>query len=384
MARMNLRTFLTSEFRKKRFINAVLKMKEDGIYQIFVDWHGNTDVGNVAHANVSFLAWHRIYIRLFELELQKADEAILPAEGNSAEGIPPLLIREILDLPYWDYLDYNSSDSSLDRGRMWRADFLGSAENSPPYEVITGSFRADKANNIYTLWPIISRSPNSIIADLMLSNFTYDPGTRPGPWLKRRLGNSNSNLPVSLEINKTIRKRVFDDNYFCYSPGDPENSTGNSHRQVLEGFFPTGAFLDPRRDSQMHNGVHMWIGGHMGSVPTAPNDPVFFLHHCNIDRLWAKWQLRHNTSPQQYPTDAEINNVRTNPGASGKLNPNAKQKAEPLIPWGNDSQNWTKPDGTVLFSTNAYSAADVLNWANMSGGLGSYDYDDVNSRSIQF
>ena len=23
---------------------------------------------------------------------------------------------------------------------------------------------------------------------------------------------------------------------------------------------------------------------------TSPNDPIFFLHHCNVDRLWAKWQ----------------------------------------------------------------------------------------------
>jgi tyrosinase len=27
----------------------------------------------------------------------------------------------------------------------------------------------------------------------------------------------------------------------------------------------------------------------MGSVPWAANDPVFWLHHCNIDRLWASW-----------------------------------------------------------------------------------------------
>ncbi len=25
----------------------------------------------------------------------------------------------------------------------------------------------------------------------------------------------------------------------------------------------------------------------------SPNDPVFFLHHCNIDRLWARWQATH-------------------------------------------------------------------------------------------
>ena len=25
----------------------------------------------------------------------------------------------------------------------------------------------------------------------------------------------------------------------------------------------------------------------------SPNDPVFFLHHCNIDRIWAAWQARY-------------------------------------------------------------------------------------------
>ena len=34
---------------------------------------------------------------------------------------------------------------------------------------------------------------------------------------------------------------------------------------------------------------------------TSPNDPVFFLHHANIDRLWAKWQERHGTT---FPADA--------------------------------------------------------------------------------
>ena len=25
-------------------------------------------------------------------------------------------------------------------------------------------------------------------------------------------------------------------------------------------------------------------------LPTSPNDPVFFLHSCNLDRLWNLWQ----------------------------------------------------------------------------------------------
>jgi tyrosinase len=35
--------------------------------------------------------------------------------------------------------------------------------------------------------------------------------------------------------------------------------------------------------------VHLWIGGSMAPM-TSPNDPVFFLHHCFIDKVWADWQ----------------------------------------------------------------------------------------------
>jgi tyrosinase len=30
----------------------------------------------------------------------------------------------------------------------------------------------------------------------------------------------------------------------------------------------------------------------MGSVPTAPADPIFWMHHANLDRLWWQWQNR--------------------------------------------------------------------------------------------
>jgi tyrosinase len=42
-------------------------------------------------------------------------------------------------------------------------------------------------------------------------------------------------------------------------------------------------------DSNLHGAVHGLIGGDMGIVPTAGNDPIFWLHHCNIDRLWVSW-----------------------------------------------------------------------------------------------
>jgi hypothetical protein len=38
-----------------------------------------------------------------------------------------------------------------------------------------------------------------------------------------------------------------------------------------------------------HGAVHVSIGGNMGNFAGAGHDPIFWLHHCNIDRLWEKW-----------------------------------------------------------------------------------------------
>ena len=43
----------------------------------------------------------------------------------------------------------------------------------------------------------------------------------------------------------------------------------------------------------VHGGVHVRTGGDMSSVPSAGYDPIFYLHHANIDRLWADWQAAH-------------------------------------------------------------------------------------------
>jgi hypothetical protein len=42
-------------------------------------------------------------------------------------------------------------------------------------------------------------------------------------------------------------------------------------------------------ESPYHNMVHVGVGGDMGQVPLAAKDPVFWLHHCNVDRLWSLW-----------------------------------------------------------------------------------------------
>jgi hypothetical protein len=53
-------------------------------------------------------------------------------------------------------------------------------------------------------------------------------------------------------------------------------------------------------DLGLHSTVHVGVGdaSHgMGLIPGAANDPLFWLHHCNIDRLWASWNAAGNANP---------------------------------------------------------------------------------------
>ncbi|MEA2195367.1 MAG: tyrosinase, partial [Solirubrobacteraceae bacterium] len=54
----------------------------------------------------------------------------------------------------------------------------------------------------------------------------------------------------------------------------------------------------------IHNGVHVWVGGTMGAITTSAYDPVFWAHHTMIDRIWRLWQLRH---PGSGPPPALLN-----------------------------------------------------------------------------
>jgi tyrosinase len=44
--------------------------------------------------------------------------------------------------------------------------------------------------------------------------------------------------------------------------------------------------FSPSLEESPHAQVHVFLGGDMGSVPTSARDPIFWLHHCNIDPLW--------------------------------------------------------------------------------------------------
>jgi tyrosinase len=52
-------------------------------------------------------------------------------------------------------------------------------------------------------------------------------------------------------------------------------------------------------DQGVHGNVHVFVGNGqgMGSVPWAANDPVFWMHHCNIDRIWVSWNASGHANP---------------------------------------------------------------------------------------
>lgn len=55
-----------------------------------------------------------------------------------------------------------------------------------------------------------------------------------------------------------------------------------------------------------HGGVHGRTGGNMSSVAYAGFDPIFYLHHANVDRLWAIWQKNHPVSLPSNEANLEL------------------------------------------------------------------------------
>jgi peroxiredoxin/N-acetylneuraminic acid mutarotase len=61
---------------------------------------------------------------------------------------------------------------------------------------------------------------------------------------------------------------------------------------------PTGSLgFCPRFDQNPHFFTHIALGGDMADFATVGGDPLFYLHHCNLDRIWESWNRLGNTNP---------------------------------------------------------------------------------------
>ena len=74
----------------------------------------------------------------------------------------------------------------------------------------------------------------------------------------------------------------------------------NNNALAQSAYSPVGAVPGCLKlDGELHGRVHVQTGNNvgMGSIAWAANDPIFWMHHCNIDRLWASWNAGGRANP---------------------------------------------------------------------------------------
>jgi tyrosinase len=239
----------------QRLTQAFNTLKANGTYDGLIRRHMQamqtpTPAGssrNAAHRGPVFLPWHRAVL----LEVEAALQAVDPG---------------IAGLPYWAWQDeaaLNGGDPR--RSRLWTADYLGTdGDPTRGNRVLNGPFAG--------WFALIYNSTSRTFV------------SRSTPGLVRRLGrdpNGSPSLPTPAQVTDATNNSRYD-----AAPWDASVST---FRNRVEGWS-----AGPR----LHNLVHRWVGGDM-LAGTSPNDPVFWLNHANVDRLWWLWQQRWGISSYQ-------------------------------------------------------------------------------------
>jgi len=235
-------------------------------YDQFVIWHSvamsvpvpnddgtNPRDRNSAHRGSIFLPWHRFMLALMEGHLRR------------------VLNDTSFGLPYWDW----GADGDLTppptqpQSPLWKNSGIGG--NGTP--VTDGPFGFDQSNPEASFRVFFSED---VVSGQLVPLFT-------GRGLFRQLGLGlvTKDLPTTAQVTQVIEQ------FTEYDEADWDVAS-RGFRNVVEGWLLFG----PNRRAEMHNRVHVWIGGDMGPS-TSPNDPVFYLNHCNVDRIWEGWMIKH-------------------------------------------------------------------------------------------
>lgn len=219
---------------KRRFVDALLELKRTGRYDTFVTTHNAFIMSDTDNGD---RVGHRSpsflpWHRRFLIQFEQALQAVDPSVA----------------LPYWDWTVDRTVTASL-----WAPDFLGGTGRARDGQVAEGPFAVSGGR-----WPV---------------TVTVDGRG----FLRRALGSGVPQLPTRSEVDAVLAMPTYD--------SAPWNSASDGFRNHLEGW----------RGVNLHNRVHVWVGGQM-ATGASPNDPVFWLHHAFIDRLWAQWQARHPSS----------------------------------------------------------------------------------------
>ncbi|KAJ7847812.1 tyrosinase [Mycena olivaceomarginata] len=196
------------------------------------------------HLVGQFLPWHRRFLSVFEQTLRSECDFV---------GA----------LPYWDW----SRD----------VDAFNKIDNSPVFD----PFRGFGGNGIYI--PGYAGPFN---------NFTdlggWVPGTgggciTTGPFASYNLSLGPGTIPTNHCLTRNFNDAVARALSSAQIANTTKQPTFEHFRIELEG-EPTNPNL------KLHNGGHFAVGAEMLNTYSSPGDPVFYLHHANLDRIWWTWQ----------------------------------------------------------------------------------------------
>jgi len=216
-------------------------------------------------------------------------------------------------LPYWSWESGNASDTNS----IFVDEFMG------PRQQITSGF--------------LSETPNTFNPD----GWRVDPrldGNGSGTTLTRSSFSGISSAVASAGRN---------------SLGRTSFTGTNGFRNSLEG---------------AHNSIHVAVAGHMLAM-TSPNDPIFFLHHANVDRLWAQWQLTH-PGDSNYPTTGNSGHALNDlmwPWDGGASSTNSA-RAQPFMPLVN-ATDLRRPRDVLDIEALNYTYDDTLGSSGWPGGI---------------
>lgn len=224
-------------------------------YDLFTIWHhltmmrltppGNAAGRNAAHRGPIFLPWHRVMLLVLERNLQR------------------VLVDANFGLPYWDWAkDGNLPAAQQKTAPIWKANCMGGQGNP----VQTGPFAFQPADP--NTWRVL------IATNAQGSLVSVNRG------LRRSFGTGITTLPKTQHVTNALQLTPYD------APNWDTASSGFRNR--VEGWSSEVSPPEP----WTHNRVHVWVGGDMGPS-TSPNDPVFYMNHCNVDRIWEGWMRAH-------------------------------------------------------------------------------------------
>ncbi|KAH7061712.1 hypothetical protein BKA63DRAFT_573421 [Paraphoma chrysanthemicola] len=261
--------------------------------------------GYCPHNNILFLGWHRPYLALFEEQLYKgvhwfaerAPEDQLERYRSAANEFR---------MPYWDWA---KGDSGVPDFFTW--------------EYISVTRPDGTSDNIWN--PLYTYYFHPVIPDDFDSKWIYLNGTQR--W------------PSSDEINSTSNQARMLSNY--------EEQKGPLLDQVDLSFRQDTVNKFANTLEQGHGWVHGIIGGgyvdgtfkgHMWPLEYSAYEPLFMLHHTNVDRLFAMYQAAH----------PDRNFAPANIGDSGNVwleNGQTVDADTPLLPFRKSSGGfWTTND----------------------------------------